>query len=177
MTSNVGAREIKKSGGFGFASDAAGIDFTKMRDKIMEEVKRLFNPEFVNRVDEIVVFHPLKKEHMEEIVDIVIDEMLSKVSDRQIEIKLTKGAKDYLIDKGFDEAYGARPLKRTIQKYIEDEVAEEILHGTFDDGSVIQVKRKGDGLEYVELERKEIVKKGSADSSQDPKKEKTEEIG
>ncbi|KAA3656496.1 MAG: ATP-dependent Clp protease ATP-binding subunit [Calditrichaeota bacterium] len=179
MTSNVGAREIKKSGGFGFSSDAAGIDFAKMRDKIMEEVKRLFNPEFVNRVDDIVVFHSLKKEHMDKIIDIVIDEMLTKVSDRQIEIKLTKGAKDFLVDKGFDEAYGARPLKRTIQRYIEDEIAEEILHGNFDDGSVIQVKRKGDGLEYVELERKEIVKKDSSDDSddsEDSKKEKTKEI-
>ncbi len=176
MTSNVGAREIKKSGGYGFSTDDAGIDFAKMRDKIMEEVKRLFNPEFVNRVDEIVVFHSLLKKHMEKIVDIVIDEMLEKVAERSIDIKLTKGAKDFIVDQGFDEAYGARPLKRTIQKFIEDEIAEEILRGKFGDGSVIQVKRKGEALEYIELERKVIKSKKDKKDSESSEKEKTEEI-
>ncbi|MFQ5629784.1 MAG: ATP-dependent Clp protease ATP-binding subunit, partial [bacterium] len=161
MTSNVGAREIKKSGGFGFTTDGGGIDYDKMQGKIMDEVKRLFNPEFINRVDEIVVFHSLNRDHMEQIIEIVLKEMLDKVSDREIDISLTKGAKEVLVEKGFDENYGARPLRRVIQKFIEDEIAEEMLRGKFADGSKIQVRRKpkSDDLEFVELERKEIKPK------------------
>ncbi len=179
MTSNVGARDIKKSGGFGFASEAGKIDYQKMHDKIMEEVKRLFNPEFINRVDEIVVFRPLSKEHIEQIIDILVEDMLQKVSDRQIEIQLTKGAKSYIADLGYDETYGARPLKRVIQKHIEDPIAEEILKGKFGDGSVIQVKRKGDGLEFVEIERRPVQKKSRKDNNGEaasPQAEKPEEV-
>ncbi len=181
MTSNAGAREIKKSGGFGFSNDPESIDFDKMKGKILDEVKRLFNPEFINRLDEIVIFRSLTRDNMDAIVDIVIREMLEKVADREIDITLTKGAKEFLIDKGFDEKYGARPLKRVIQKFIEDPIAEEILKGKFADGSVIQVKRKGDGLEYIEVERRPLQKdkkkddSGGSDSSSSAE-EKTKEI-
>ncbi len=181
MTSNAGAREIKKSGGFGFSNDPESIDFDKMKGKILDEVKRLFNPEFINRLDEIVIFRSLTRDNMDAIVDIVIREMLEKVADREIDITLTKGAKEFLIDKGFDEKYGARPLKRVIQKFIEDPIAEEILKGKFADGSVIQVKRKGDGLEYIEVERRPLQKDkkkddgGGSDSSSSAE-EKTKEI-
>ena len=178
MTSNVGAREIKKSGGFGFAAEAGTIDYQKMHDKIMEEVKRLFNPEFINRVDEIVVFRALSRDDIEKIVDILISDMLYKVADREIEIVLTKGAKEFIADLGYDENYGARPLKRVLQKYIEDPIAEEILRGKFSDGSKIQVRRKGDGLEFVEIERKPVNKKkkdnGEASSSEATKPEEVE---
>jgi ATP-dependent Clp protease ATP-binding subunit ClpC len=153
MTSNVGAREIKKAGGFGFSTQESEIDYSKMQGKIMEEVKRLFNPEFLNRVDEMIVFRNLTKEHMEQIIDIVISEMLQKVSDRQIDIELTKNAKEFIAEKGFDPVYGARPLKRVIQKHIEDPVAEEMLKGKFNDGSQIQVRQKGKSLEFVEVGR------------------------
>ncbi|HHL71462.1 MAG TPA: ATP-dependent Clp protease ATP-binding subunit, partial [Bacteroidetes bacterium] len=179
MTSNAGAREIKKSGGFGFSNDPESIDFDKMKGKILDEVKRLFNPEFINRLDEIVIFRSLTRDSMDAIVDIVIREMLDKVADREIDITLTKGAKEFLIDKGFDEKYGARPLKRVIQKFIEDPIAEEILKGKFADGSVIQVKRKGDGLEYVEVERRELKKnkeKKDGDASASSAEEETKEI-
>ncbi|RMF70288.1 MAG: ATP-dependent Clp protease ATP-binding subunit [Calditrichaeota bacterium] len=141
MTSNIGAREIKKGAGIGFSADTEGMDYEGMRHRIMEEVKRLFNPEFINRVDEIVVFRALSKEHMIEIIDIVIAEMLDKVQDRDIEIELTKGAKEFIAENGFDPVYGARPLRRTIQKYIEDPIAEEMLRGKFGDGSRIQVRK------------------------------------
>lgn len=154
MTSNIGARDLKKGGGIGFTFDSETTDYESMRNKIMEEVKRLFNPEFINRVDETVVFHPLHKEHMVQIVDIVIDEMLNKVEDRQIEIDLTKSAREYLAERGFDPVYGARPLRRTIQKYVEDALAEEILRGKFKDGSQIQIKKKGDELEFIETGKK-----------------------
>ncbi|MDZ7343860.1 MAG: AAA family ATPase, partial [candidate division KSB1 bacterium] len=154
MTSNVGAREIKKAGGFGFSTQESEIEYSKMQNKIMEEVKRLFNPEFLNRVDEIVVFRNLTKQHMEQIIDIVIAEMLSKVSDRKIEIELTPDAKEFIAEKGFDPVYGARPLKRVIQKHIEDPVAEEMLKGKFGDGSQIQVRQTGKSLEFVEIGRR-----------------------
>ncbi|RMD92780.1 MAG: ATP-dependent Clp protease ATP-binding subunit [Calditrichaeota bacterium] len=175
MTSNLGARDIRKGSGFGFSADTDSIDYEKMRDKILDEVKRVFNPEFINRVDEIVVFRSLTKEHMLQIVDVVIEEMLSKVQDRQIEIELTKGAKEFVAEHGFDPVYGARPLKRTIQKFIEDPIAEEILKGTFVDGSKILVKKKGDRLEFVEVARKPVkVNKNQNSNKQKPKAEEIE---
>ena len=161
MTSNVGAREIRKSGGYGFSTSDGDIDYAKMQGKVMDELKRLFNPEFLNRVDELLVFHNLTREHMGQIIDIVVNETLKKMSDRQITIELTENAKDYIVEKGFDPVYGARPLKRVIQKYVEDALAEEILKGHFDDGSQIKVhKGEGDALEFVELSRKRLEKRG-----------------
>jgi ATP-dependent Clp protease ATP-binding subunit ClpC len=158
MTSNAGAREIKKAGGYGFSTQESEIDYSKMQSKIMEEIKRLFNPEFLNRVDELVVFRNLTKEHMGQIIDIVVNEMLNKVSDRQIEIELTSEAKEFIAEKGFDPVYGARPLKRVIQKYIEDPIAEEMLKGKFSDGSQIRVLLQDKALEFVETSRKPVIK-------------------
>ena len=168
MTSNAGAREIKKAGGFGFSTQEAEIDYSKMQTKIMDEVKRLFNPEFLNRVDELVVFHNLEKEHMGQIIDIVVKEMLGKVSDRQIEIELTQDAKDFIIEKGFDPVYGARPLKRVIQKFIEDPVAEDMLKGKFNDGSQIKVLYEGNALTFIETSRKAVIKKDSKTPASPP---------
>ena len=154
MTSNIGARQIRKAGGFGFSSDSEETDYEGMKDRVLEELKRIMNPEFLNRLDEIVVFRYLQKANMLKIVDLVIEEMLDKVSDRDIEIMLNKRAKEFIAEKGFDPVSGARPLRRTIQKYIEDPIAEEMLKGNFSDGSVIQVKLKKDSLEFTELRRR-----------------------
>ncbi|MDZ7331637.1 MAG: ATP-dependent Clp protease ATP-binding subunit [candidate division KSB1 bacterium] len=151
MTSNIGARQIRQGGGIGFAKGDEQADYESMKNRIMDEVKRVFNPEFLNRVDEIVVFRHLSKEDMVKIVDIVVEEMLEKVADRDIQIQLTKGAKEFIAEKGFDPVFGARPLKRTIQRYIEDPIAEEILRGNFSDGSRIQVRKKGDALDFIEV--------------------------
>lgn len=153
LTSNIGARQIKHGGGIGFSKNDEQSDYDSMKNRIMDEVKKLFNPEFLNRVDEVVVFRHLKKEDMVQIVDIVIEEMLAKVSEREIQIDLTKGAKEFIAEKGFDPVFGARPLKRTIQKFVEDPIAEEILKGNFSDGSKIQVKKKGDGLAFTEQQK------------------------
>ncbi len=153
MTSNIGAREITKGGGFGFGKADEESDYEGMKNRIMDQVRRIFNPEFMNRVDEIVVFRSLKRSDMIQIIDIVLEEVLAKVSDRNIRIELTKSAKEFLADRGFDPVFGARPLRRTIQKYVEDSIAEEILKGRFADGSVIQIKKKGDELEFSESER------------------------
>ncbi len=172
LTSNLGARDIKKGSGIGFSLDSDGIDYDVMRGKIMEEVKRLFNPEFINRVDEIAVFRSLEKEHTVQIIDIVIEEMLGKVQDREIEIELTKGAKAFVAEHGFDPVYGARPLRRTIQKFIEDPIAEEILKGKFSDGSQILVKKKGDELDFTEVGRKKV----KTTQNKNKQKPKTEEV-
>ncbi|UCE06011.1 MAG: ATP-dependent Clp protease ATP-binding subunit [bacterium] len=154
LTSNIGARQIRYGGGIGFSKGDEKSDYDTMKNRIMEEVKRIFNPEFLNRVDEMVVFRHLNIEDMIKIVDIVVEEMLDKVADRDIQIILTKGAKEFIAEKGFDPVFGARPLKRTIQKYIEDPIAEEMLKGNFSDGSRIQVKKKGDGLDFIEVGRR-----------------------
>jgi ATP-dependent Clp protease ATP-binding subunit ClpC len=153
MTSNIGARRIRSSGAFGFAKDDETTDYQTMKDQILEELKRLFNPEFINRLDEVVVFRHLNQKDAIKIVDIVIGEMLAKVAHRQIQISLTKGAKEFIAERGFDAVSGARPLKRTIQKYIEDPIAEELLKGAFVDGSQIEVRKKGDKLEFMEVAR------------------------
>lgn len=166
LTSNLGARQIRAGGGIGFSKGDEQSDYDSMKGRIMEEVKRIFNPEFINRVDEIVVFRHLTQEDMVQIVDIVIEEMLDKVADRDIEIVLTKSAKEYIAEKGFDPVFGARPLKRTIQKYVEDPIAEEILKGNFTDGSRIQVKKKGDVLDFSETQR-HVAETHAVDEAED----------
>jgi ATP-dependent Clp protease ATP-binding subunit ClpC len=150
LTSNIGAREIhKNSGVFGFGRSDEESDYDAMREKLIEQVKKLFNPEFLNRVDDIVVFRSLNRDDMLKIIDIVITDMLAKVSDRNMKIDLSRSAKEFLADNGFDPQYGARPLKRTIQKFVENPIAEEILKGRFGDNSTIRVRKKGSNLEFI----------------------------
>jgi len=142
MTSNVGTREIKKNMNYGFTGQDQIDDFEKMKTKISDELKRIFNPEFLNRIDDIVFFNQLRIDHMINIVDIVLKEMSEKVADRKMQFVLAEGAKKFIAENGFDPVNGARPLKRAIQKYIEDPIADEILKGTFGEGSIIQIKMK-----------------------------------
>jgi ATP-dependent Clp protease ATP-binding subunit ClpC len=142
MTSNLGTREIKKNLNYGFSSDDHTSDHDKIKGKIGDELKRLFNPEFLNRIDDVVFFRQLEFEDTLKIVDIVLHEMSTKVVDRNIKFSLTDGAKKFIAENGFDPVNGARPLKRAIQKYIEDPIADEILKGTFGEGSTIQIKMK-----------------------------------
>jgi len=153
ITSNLGTRQIRNGGGIGFSKGGEKSDYEAMKSRIMDEVKRLFNPEFINRVDELIVFRHLSKPDVVKIVDLVIEEMLAKVSDRDIEINLSKTAKEFIADKGFDPQFGARPLKRAIQKYVEDPIAEEMLKGNFPDGSSITVKKKGDKLSFSDTRK------------------------
>jgi ATP-dependent Clp protease ATP-binding subunit ClpC len=156
MTSNIGARDIKSGSKIGFASQDAKSDYEFVKDKLMDEVRRLFNPEFLNRLDETVVFHALTRSDMLSIVSIELAEVVKRVEDREIEVSLTDGAKEFLVEKGFDPVNGARPLKRTIQKHLEDPLAEELLKGKFQDGSHVQVRKKGEKLDFVEIGRKVI---------------------
>jgi ATP-dependent Clp protease ATP-binding subunit ClpC len=156
MTSNLGTREVKKNLNYGFSSDDHTSDHDKIKGKIGDELKRLFNPEFLNRIDDVVFFHQLEFDDTLKIIDIVLDEMSTKVVDRNIKFILTDGAKKFIAENGFDPVNGARPLKRAIQKYIEDPIADEILKGTFGEGSTIQIKMKNKTeLGFYELGTKE----------------------
>ena len=143
MTSNVGTREVKKNLNYGFSgSGELKSDHDKMKSKISDEMKRLFNPEFLNRIDDVIFFHQLDLQSSMKIVDIVLREMSDKVADKKMRFVLTDGAKKFIAEHGFDPINGARPLKRAIQKYIEDPIADEIIKGKFGEGSVIQIKMK-----------------------------------
>lgn len=150
MTSNAGAENIisPKRLGFGAAADEKA-DYKLMKDRVMEEVKKLFKPEFINRIDEIIVFHPLNKTHMKDIVTIMMKDIMKRTSEQMnITIEIDETAKDYLIQKGYDEKYGARPLRRTIQSSLEDKLAEEILSGTVKTGDTVMITAGEDGLKF-----------------------------
>jgi len=156
MTSNVGARDISKNVSFGFSHENKETSYQDMKNKIMENLKRIFNPEFLNRLDETIVFRPLAKDDMIKIVDLVMEEITAKIADRKISIVLSQGAKEFLAEKGFDPVFGARPLKRAIQRYVEDPIAEEILRSRFSYGSNIKVKLRGKNLYFTENKSEEI---------------------
>ena len=150
MTSNLGTRDLAKAGGLGFKrSDKKSIR-EKMVERVEEELKKTFNPEFLNRLDETVVFNPLERKEIIQIVDLEIAEIFDRLKERDIGISLTPGAKALLAEKGYDPTYGARQLKRTIQKLVEDPMAEEILQGRYTAGSEVRVSKKGEGLQFVD---------------------------
>lgn len=163
MTSNAGAENIiaPKRLGFGVATDAKA-DHEFMKGRVMEEVKRLFKPEFLNRIDEIIVFHQLTKEHMKGIADIML-RGIEKRSKEQLGITLTvnEAAKDLLIDKGYDDKYGARPLRRTIQSLLEDKMAEEILDGKLKKGVNVEVDCEEGKLTFT-VKKKAAARKKKA---------------
>ena len=154
MTSNLGAREIGVEKSLGFHPDSADVPFNSIKNKIQMELKRVFNPEFLNRVDDIIIFHPLDHSHIEKIVDIQLDEVRKRLKDKNITLTLDATARDFLIEKGYDKVYGARQLKRTIQKYVEDALAEELLRGNVKEGGEVLLKSGGDKLDFFSGEAK-----------------------
>ena len=143
MTSNAGAESIisPKRLGFGAVADEKA-DYKVMKDRVMEEVKHLFKPEFINRIDEIIVIHPLNKGHMKDIVTIMLKEIMKRTKEQMnITLSVDEAAKEFLINKGYDEKYGARPLRRTIQSSLEDRLAEEILDGAVKEGDEVLVSQ------------------------------------
>jgi len=153
MTSNIGTKNIGKGGTLGFRREnETDVSYEKMKEYLIEELKRTFNPEFLNRVDEIVVFHSLERETMRKIVEILFQEIASRINEKGYEISLTEEAKELIIERGFDPVYGARPLYRTLQRYLEDPLAEEILKGKWQKGKKIIVSRQGDELIFLSSE-------------------------
>jgi ATP-dependent Clp protease ATP-binding subunit ClpC len=151
MTSNIGTRDIKTTGGIGFGTQSEQDKYSAMKGRIEDALKRVFNPEFLNRIDDTIVFHSLERSHILSIIDIALRDLLKRMEGMGIVIELTDGAKEFLADKGFDPAFGARPLRRALQKYVEDPLAEEILKGSYAHGSKISVgfDQKSEELNFV----------------------------
>jgi len=146
MTSNVGADLIRKAGSLGFKTQKEEVTYQEMKDKLLEAVKHTFKPEFLNRIDDIIVFRQLMKEDLSRIIDIEIGQVSSRLKEQNISLEVSPEAKELLIDKGFDLVFGARPLKRTIQRFLEDPLASEIISKRFKEGSAVKVTRKNDEL-------------------------------
>jgi ATP-dependent Clp protease ATP-binding subunit ClpC len=149
MTSNIGASEIAKNTSIGFTvADETGMSYGDMKNRIMSDLKKVFRPEFLNRIDEVIVFHKLAKDEVKEIVDLMINRVRVQVAEHELQLDLTEAAKDLLVDKGWDPSMGARPLRRAIQRYIEDPLADEVLRaGPMTPGSTVMVDRDSAGDE------------------------------
>ena len=169
MTSNIGARDIRNMGkGIGFSPGDGDFDYAKMKSTIQDALKKVFNPEFLNRIDDVLTFRPLEKEDIYKIIDILSDELFSRIRTLGYNLELSKGAKDFITEKGFDPKFGARPLKRSIQKYIEDPLAEEILGVEHKTGSTIKIKmnKSRDALEFEWIEAESDNESGQSDPSE-----------
>jgi ATP-dependent Clp protease ATP-binding subunit ClpC len=152
MTSNVGANLINRESRMGFRpeglGDAAVKDYDAMKERVTDELKRTFRPEFLNRVDEIIVFHSLDEEHMRQIVGLMLRSVSKRIAEYGLYLEFTDAAKDLLVKKGYDPVYGARPLRRVIQRMVEDRLSEEMLEGKLKDGEVVAVDAAGDELTF-----------------------------
>jgi len=164
MTSNIGARQLKDFGqGVGFGTQAKKDQADSHQKSVIENaLKKAFAPEFLNRIDDVIVFNPLEREHIHKIIDIELNKLFQRISEIGYELSLTERAKDYIADKGFDKQYGARPLKRAIQKYIEDALAEEIVNAKLEEGDRISMdlNKKNDTL-VIKIEKAKKSSKAS----------------
>jgi len=163
MTSNLGARQIRDGKTVGFDAERIDTSYDGIKVKILDELKKTFNPELLNRIDESIIFHPLDRNHIKQIIEILIKDTAKQLAEKGISFNLTEEAKDFLTEKGFQPEYGARPLKRALRKYLEDPLAEEILHGQYA-GDCNLVIGAGDGkLTFTfngkQTDKKEIVSK------------------
>jgi ATP-dependent Clp protease ATP-binding subunit ClpC len=153
MTSNIGAGTISKGQtlGFGEKVDEGGLQHDEMKSRVTGELKKVFRPEFLNRVDETIVFHKLSREEIGAIVDLMLSKVEEQLKDREIGLALTPEAKALLVDVGFDPTMGARPLRRAIQRHVEDLLADQVLSGSFPKGSTILLERADDHLMVAEV--------------------------
>jgi ATP-dependent Clp protease ATP-binding subunit ClpC len=180
MTSNIGARDIKNLGkGIGFSTTDDTFDYARMKSTVEDALKRVFNPEFLNRIDDVIVFHPLEKKHIFEIIDIMQEDLVKRVEDLGISIEMDKSAKEFLVEKGYDPQFGARPLRRAIQKYVEDPMAEAILSEDLGEGDTITVshKKNAEEMSFKTKKGKKKAKKAKepeADAAE-PEEEATSE--
>jgi len=151
MTSNVGAQLIRKGSTIGFASSSDEAKtreevYERMKEKLLGELKKTFSPEFLNRIDGVVVFHPLTKEQIRKIVDLMLVSATQQLAEKEIKLEVTDAARDFLGEKGYDEVFGARPLRRAIQDMVEDKLSEDLLHGKFQPGDTAVVDLEGEEI-------------------------------
>lgn len=148
MTSNVGARLIDKNSSLGFTIPDGAETYKEMKTKLMDELKKTFQPEFLNRIDEVVVFSPLSREDLMQVIDLMVDKVKKRLTEKELTIMLSKESKEFLIDKGYDPNFGARPLRRAIQRFIEDPLAMDMLKNKFPSGSTILINLEKDKLVF-----------------------------
>jgi len=151
MTSNLGAEYLGRGTRLGFAAGDAEADYDSLRDRMMEDARRVFRPELLNRVDEVIVFRPLSREDVEKILDLELQKVQERLLSRRITLKLLPSAREFLLSKGFDPQYGARPMRRAVGRYVEDRLAEEILRGNIHGGGTVEVSAEGENLIFREL--------------------------
>jgi ATP-dependent Clp protease ATP-binding subunit ClpC len=160
MTSNLGAQQIGGKANLGFARAGEQESYDRMRGAVMEEVKRTFNPEFLNRIDEVIVFHSLGRDEIEAVVKILLNEVQTRLKEHGLDLSLTPNALNLLVEEGFDPRMGARPLRRAIQRLIEDPLAEMVLAGKFPSGKLVRIGRKGDELTFETRDRQQSEEAG-----------------
>ncbi len=148
MTSNVGVSHIKKQSTVGFRPVDEESSYQVMKDQVMGELKKAFKPEFLNRIDEVIVFHSLSKDHLKEIVGLMLQELMGRMEDYGMKLEVTVAAREFLAEEGYDPVYGARPLRRAIQRYVEDKLSEEMLKGTFTQGHTVVCDYKDGELTF-----------------------------
>jgi ATP-dependent Clp protease ATP-binding subunit ClpC len=163
MTSNLGARLIEKATPLGFQRNISEMVYEKIKENVLNELKKTFNPEFLNRVDETVVFHPLEKEHLLSIIDLLVEETNRMLIEQQeLVIELSQEVKEWIIKHYYQPTYGARPMRRAVQKTIEDPLSEEILMGKFKNTHKIKVILEGDKPVFVEAEEAVSILSGAS---------------
>jgi ATP-dependent Clp protease ATP-binding subunit ClpC len=152
MTSNIGAGQISKNQSLGFSvGDESGLSYDDMKDRVMSELRKVFRPELLNRIDEVIVFHKLTREEILTIVDLMLLRLREQMSEHETGVELTPEAKELLVDKGYDPTMGARPLRRAIQRFIEDPLADFVLGRELTPGSTILVDRKRESEDEVDI--------------------------
>jgi ATP-dependent Clp protease ATP-binding subunit ClpC len=165
MTSNVGASMIANKSRLGFSTeeDESKDKYELLKDTVQEEMKKAFRPEFLNRIDEIIVFSNLSKPEIRQIVDLMMKDLLKRLKEKNLNIEVTDEVKDHLAESGYSEAYGARPLRRLIQRKVEDSLAEEILSGKYSAGDTIRLTMKDGKIAFEKATKKRSTKKEKAD--------------
>jgi ATP-dependent Clp protease ATP-binding subunit ClpC len=148
MTSNVGAKHLRKGTAIGFSKGGADAEQERVEAAIAEEIKKIFNPEFINRIDELITFRALGEESLIDIVEILLAGLEKRMQERDIKLEISQAAKQKIVKEGTDTLMGARPLKRALQRLIEDALAENFLEGRFSDGSIIQIDLENDELTF-----------------------------
>ena len=154
MTSNAGVELIKRETSLGFAkprdeAKAKKQSYEAMKEKVMTEVKKTFRPEFLNRLDEIIVFHELTEDQLRNIVDLMVKDLQKRLAERKLGIELTEKAKSWLAKEGYDPTFGARPLRRVIERYVENPLSTKLLRGEFKEGDIVKVDLGDDGLTFT----------------------------
>jgi ATP-dependent Clp protease ATP-binding subunit ClpC len=164
MTSNIGADLIKSGGvqNYGFGKRDVEQSFDNMKKALLREIEKFFRPEFINRLDETIIFRPLSKENLYNIVEIEVKKVTKRLIEQGIRLELSQDARDFLIDKGYNPDFGARPLRRAIEQFVEDPLSESILRGEYKNIGLIKISKDGDALKFETTKPEEVVTPGTA---------------